>query len=227
MDKLIIRSFEKNDFKEEDTKLAFYVPVNPETFSKNLKIQLEKKRGHGNSGTDPRYISTEPEELKLEFILDGTGTIQGYLDTYINMPVTQQLQAFVNCAYKVDGEIHRPRFLIVHWGSDLTFHCVLQSLDINYTLFKDNGDPLRVKVTAGFVNYKKPVERTLEQGNKSPDLTHSFLVKQGDRLDLMTFKVYDDPKYLLQVAKVNKLSTLRSIRPGITLNFPPFNKNES
>src|SRR5579871_6613161 len=128
MDKIVIQSYEKNDFLNEDKSKRFQVPINPETYTKNFKIGLEKKRAHGKNGTDPRYISTEPEELKLDFILDGTDTMEGYV--YKGMPVEDQLNKFLSCAYNMDKEIHRPRFLVVIWGGDyLTFKCVLSNVD--------------------------------------------------------------------------------------------------
>jgi len=223
MDKIVIQSYDKNDFLKEDTGRRFQVPINPETYTKNFKIALEKKRAHGKNGTDPRYISTEPEELKLDFILDGTNTMEGYV--YAGMAVEDQLGKFLNCAYNMDQEIHRPRFLVIIWGGDyLTFKCVLSNVDINHTLFTSKGKPLRVKISATFLNYKNSDEQAKGQGN-SPDLTHYRLSKAGDRLDLMTFDIYNDPKFHLQIARVNNLSTIRHLRPGQDLYFPPFDKN--
>ena len=58
----------------------------------------------------------------------------------------------------------------------------------------------------------------------SPDLTHLRTVKAGDRLDLMTHNIYNDTKYLMQVAKVNKLSTFRRLKPGAELALPTLQK---
>lgn len=225
LDKLIIQSYATNSFEGEDKSRRFTAPINPETFTNSFKIELEKKRGHGNSGTDPRYISTEPEELRLEFILDGTKTVEGYAPEYKDLPVTEQLQKFLNCAYNLDGDIHRPRFLNILWGQYLNFHCVLSSVDINNTLFNPDGKPLRVKISASFLNYKRSDEQAADQKKSSPDLTHQRKVNEGDRLDLMTYKIYNDPSYFLQIGQVNGLSSLRNIKPGIDLYFPPFDKN--
>jgi hypothetical protein len=48
-----------------------------------------------------------------------------------------------------------------------------------------------------------------------------------DRLDLMTFVIYNDPGLLMQVARANDLVSLRKIKPGRELFFPPIDKNES
>ncbi|MDX2070787.1 MAG: hypothetical protein SFV55_20325 [Haliscomenobacter sp.] len=205
----------------------FYLPMNPESYSKNFKIETDNRRGHGNEGTDPRYNSTAPEELKLDFIFDGTDTIENYRYTDpSDKSVKKQLELFMKTVYQMAGNIHRPNFLKVHWGEYLVFPCILSNLDINYQLFESNGDPLRIKISATFLNYIAQEERTARERQSSPDLTHLRLAKAGDRLDLMTHKIYNDTKYMLQVARVNNLVSLRVLKPGKEMRFPPLDKTE-
>jgi hypothetical protein len=229
LEKLVIHSFANRDFSGEDTSKKFSTPINPETFTKNFKVSVNTERGHGSPGAEVKYKSTAPEELKLEFILDGTKTMEGYGGDnreYINKSVEMQLQDFLHCAYNMDGKIHRPRFLIVFWGSEINFRCVLSNLDINYTLFEPDGRPLRVKINATFLKHKSAAELIEEKKLSSPDLTHYRQVKEGDRLDLMTFSIYNESKYFLQVGNANNLTSVRRVKPGIELYFPPFDKNE-
>jgi len=227
LSKLVIHSFEKNDFKEEDKDKLFTTPINPESFTKNYKVELDTTRGHGQSNTNPQYKSSAPQELRIEFVLDGTKTLEGYVDEYKNMDVHDQLDKLLKCVYDIAGETHRPRFLNVQWGSEINFNCVLQSLDINHTLFNPNGSPLRAKITASFIHYVSPEERAKGNQNHSPDLTHYRKFNQGDRLDLMTYKIYDNSNYFLQVGKVNGLSSVRNIKPGTEIYLPPLDKTAS
>ncbi len=224
LSKLVIHSFEKNDFKKEDKDRLFTTPINPESFTKNYKVELEKTTAHGQSNTDPKYKSSAPQELKIDFVLDGTKTLEGYVDEYKKMNVHDQLEKLLKCVYDNDKEIHRPRFLNVQWGSEINFNCVLQSLDINYTLFNPDGSPLRAKITAAFINYVSPEERAKGNEQHSPDLTHYIKLKQGDRLDLVTYNIYNDPNYFLQVGKVNGLSSVRNIKAGTEIYLPPLDK---
>jgi hypothetical protein len=146
---------------------------------------------------------------------------------YISRKVHDQLEDLKKCVYNFDGKIHRPRFLVVMWGSEINFKCVLSNLDLNYTLFEPDGSPLRVKVSATFLAHKSREQLLAESKASSPDLTHFRKVKQGDRLDLLTNSIYNNPKYFMQVGKVNGLTTLRQLMPGTNLYFPPFNKNEA
>ncbi len=230
LEKLVIRSFENRDFSGEDPSKKFTTPINPESFTQTFKVNADTSQGHGNPGTEAKYKSTEPEQLRLEFVLDGTKTMEGYggdNKDYISKKVHDQLDDLMKCVYNFDGKIHRPRFLIVHWGSEMDFKCVLSNLDLNYTLFEPDGSPLRVKVNATFLAHKSREQLLAESRASSPDLTHYRKVNQGDRLDLLSNEIYNDPKYLMQLGKVNNLVTIRKIKAGSDLYFPPFDKKET
>jgi len=230
--KLVIIPFKDKNFTDEIKSARFTAPINPESFIKNYKVEHDSKTAAGSSGTTPKFTLTGPQELKLEFILDGTGTMQGYVevkkpdDKELYLSVHDQLDAFLKCVYDFDSEMHSPRFLIVFWGSEIKFPCVLTNLDVNHTLFDPQGFPVRVRLNATFMGYLTPESRVALTNIHSPDLTHFRKVKQGDRLDLMTFNIYKNPKYFLQVGKVNELGRIRNISPGSDLYFPPFDKNE-
>ncbi len=227
LEKLIIRSFTDRKFQDEQIASLFVAPINPESFTKSLRVSVDQQKGHGNEGTEIRYRSTAPEQLQLEFILDGTGTMENYsgkTGDYSKVPVTLQLKDFLNCVYTIDGSIHRPNFLIVMWGSEVNFRCVLSNCDINYTLFQADGSPLRVKINATFLRHKSREEILAESKLSSPDLTHYRKVTQGDRLDNLSYTIYNDPGYLTELGYYNGLSTVRKLKPGTQLSFPPLLK---
>lgn len=228
--KITIHSYSDRNYdaSSEDVSRRFILPINPESFTKTYKVELDQRRGHGNHGTDPRFKSTVPEQLKLDFVLDGTKTMEGYKYTAEDKKeVKDQLAAFLSSVYDFEGEIHRPRFLKLFWGEDMKFPCILSNLDINYTLFHPDGTPLRVKISATFLNYLAQIARTAREKQSSPDLTHYRKITASDRLDLMAHKIYNDSKYFLQVAKANGLTSIRNIKPGLDIYFPPFDKNEA
>jgi len=222
--KITIWSYKDKEFNDKIAE--FKVPINPESYTQNLKVNLDTNKGHGQQGTDPKYKSTEPEQFKLDIILDGTKTMEGYDASHDKKTVKQQLDDFQKCVYYMEGDIHRPRFLKIFWGEEINFPCVLSQLDINYTLFYPDGSPLRIKISATFLKYLSEKKREAEMKRRSPDLTHERIAHSGDRLDLLTYNKYNDSKYFLQIATVNKLTSVRKLNAGIKLIFPPFDKNE-
>ena len=244
LQKLVIFSFKDKKFEQPVKGAKFTAPINPESFTKSFKVERDSRGAHGTSGRSPNFTSTGPEELKLEFILDGTGTMEGYVEVErknkslkpegvkpekdeLYLSVHEQLEAFLKCVYDYDGEIHGPRYLIVFWGSEIRFPCVLTNLDINHTLFDKKGFPVRVRLSATFMGYMTAESRIAAKNVSSPDLTHYRKIKQGDRLDLLAYTIYNNSKYFLQVAKTNSLSQLRKLSPGADIYFPPFDKNEA
>ena len=227
LSKMVIHSFTDKDYKKEVTTLLFTVPINPETFTKNYKVDLDTRTGHGQPGTQPGYKASPPEDLKIDFVLDGTGTMQGYPSQYAGMSVHDQLQKFLDCVYTFNSETHRPPFVTVVWGSEINFKGILANVDLNHTLFLPNGNPLRIKVSATFKKSESDQARTADNAPESPDLTKYLKVQQGDRLDWLTYTKYNDPKYFLQVGRVNNLVTVRKIAPPQDLYFPPFAQNDT
>jgi len=137
--------------------------------------------------------------------------------------VADEIEHFLVVTGKNNGDIHRPHYLKISWGS-LISKCVLKSADISYNLFRPDGKPLRAKVTATFAENIDDTLRVAEEGNNSPDLTHVRTVHQGDTLPLMTYRIYGDSKYYLAVAKANNITNFRELEVGRAIYFPPLNQ---
>jgi hypothetical protein len=225
--KMVIHAYADKDFQQPLTPQDFTVPVNPESFMKNYKVDLDTRTGHGQPGTQPGYKSSSPQELKLDFILDGTKTIQGYDPTLVNLSVHDQLKKFMKCVYNFNGDTHRPNFVVIIWGSEISFPGQASDVEVNHYLFQPNGDPLRVKISATFKMSESDQARIISNEWKSPDMTKKHIAQRGERLDLLTYNQYGDPDYLLQVARVNGLVSVRNIPLPSTLYFPPFAQTES
>ncbi|MEM8900179.1 MAG: LysM peptidoglycan-binding domain-containing protein [Bacteroidota bacterium] len=198
----------------------FIIPINPEQFSRNLKIKQDDTQAPGTQGNNPRQDKTPPEEIKLDFLFDGTNTIENYPDEYKDQDVATQINNFVRIVYKVDGEIHQPKFLKVIWGT-FYMECRLTSLQINYTLFNPDGSPLRAKLSANFKEYKEPIKRVKEEDKNSPDLTKEKTFQEGETLPLIAYREYGDSSLYLQLARENNLTSFRNLTGKRTIQLPP------
>jgi hypothetical protein len=215
LSKLQIISYKDDRFQEKD--LSISVPVNPDKYSRSIKVEYNQEQEQGTQGNNPPFNRTPPEELQFEFLFDGTGVVPGSKD------IQAGIEEFKKTVYKIEGDIHRPNFLKLIWG-DLSFNCVLKELKIDFTLFKPDGTPLRAMVNATFMQVVDEKRRSAEQGKNSPDLTHVRYVKEGDTLPYMSYKIYGDASYYIQVAKYNGLNNFRNIRPNMKIVFPPIDK---
>jgi nucleoid-associated protein YgaU len=192
----------------------FEVMFNPSSYTINNKINFDTQQAEGSDGSDPKFKNIAPEAFSLEFMLDGTGVAK------TNLPVLEQVANFKKVTLSVNSSTHRPNYLIVQWGTFIR-DCVMESANITYTLFSSEGIPLRAKITASFIDRKESKLNSMASMLSSPDLTHTVQIQQGDLLPLLTYKMYRDQKYYLQVARVNKLKNFRKLNPGTEINFPP------
>jgi nucleoid-associated protein YgaU len=66
----------------------------------------------------------------------------------------------------------------------------------------------------------------LEGFLSSPDVTHVRTITANDRLDLMSYNIYKDSKYYMEMARVNNLNHFRKLKVGDKLVFPPVEKTK-
>lgn len=191
----------------------FEVMLNPSGYKHGYAICYNEKKALGQSAAQPKFKSTGGEKVDFDIVLDGTGVVgDADVDSQVN-----SLNAIV---YKYDGNNHQPNLVRLLWGSFIFFGR-LNSMSIDYTLFRPSGVPLRAKVKLAFTGYVGSNEEALAANRSSPDLTHLIEVKAGDTLPLLCHRIYKDSSYYLEVAKINGLTNFRNIRPGTKLHFPP------
>lgn len=196
--------------------IPFIAMFNPESFAVKDEIEWTPQCPPNKSGGDPKYVRVKPRKFTLEFTLDGTGVNTNG----VKIPVTAQVALFRTVTSNVRGNIHRPPYLMVQYGTFVNT-CVINSSTVTYTMFDMFGLPIRAKISATFT------ERTVGALNdilgmfSSPDLTHEITVKQWDLLPLLTYQTYNNQNYYLQVARVNKLKNFRRLDAGTKLILPP------
>jgi hypothetical protein len=210
---------------QEPTGLSFAIPLlfecmfNPDTYTVEHTTSFNTQQPVNGTGGDPKFNGAQPGTFSIEFILDGTG-VSSDLEIPVAIPVPVQVLLFNAVTLDISGDIHRPNYLIVQWGTFIR-DCVLVNSRITYTLFDSNGIPLRAKVNATFLERTDSKLNQIASMFSSPDLTHSKLVQEGDILPLMVYKEYKTQGYYLQVAGANRLKNFRKLETGTTINLPP------
>lgn len=214
LEKMEIKAYENNKYTGGSIA-ELNVQINPASYSHNHTVNYSSYIPWGAANTTLRFWGMPPETISFDIYFDGTGIIEGS-----NLPVEKQLSKFKETCFKFNGQIHEPNYLIISWGS-LTFKCKLTSLNVNYTLFKQNGNPLRAKASVAF---QEAIDESMinKMANpRSPDLTHVVIVKEGDSLPLICNDIYGDSSYYLAVAKHNNIVNFRNLIPGTKLYMPP------
>ncbi len=213
LEKLKIVAY-RDERRQQEVKPSFEVQFNPNAYTRSYEVEFENQAGAGNTTGSAKFKRYKSQDCTLEFTLDGTGVSGEPLD------VEERVQAFLKVTVQMNGDIHRPHFLVVSWGK-LVLKCVLKSVNVNYTLFKPNGHPLRAKISAVFTQSIDEQLRTREEGKSSPDLTHLWRIQRGETLPAVAHRQYGDEQLYVEVARYNDLDHLRAFVAGQSLRLPP------
>ena len=227
--KMLILSFLNSERTIPNLPFPFFeVMYNPENFDRSYKTQYYTRQAPGDAGSQQVFDRIQPQQFSFDFLFDGTGASPpgGLASLTAAEPVQIKVERFLKVTRDYVGTIHRTPFLKIIWGPSFIVDCVLVSADVQYTLFNPQGIPLRAKIKATFHENKDQSLNLRELLPFSPDLTHQREVEAEDNLSNLSFEVYDDPAYYLQLARHNKLKNFRRLRQGKQLDFPPIKDNK-
>lgn len=215
--KLKIIAYKKNDFTG---KVGEYVlKFNPSSIQQNYSVIYDRKQAFGSSGSDNKYRYTEPETIGFELIFDDT-IVPEQDDSY---EVDKDIKDFKKLVFTYNGSIHRPNYLMLSWG-EFIFKGQISKLNFSYTAFTTDGKALKAKANVTFVQVIDNKTRLASESKSSPDLTHIYTVKEGDNLPNLCNKIYNDPTFYLELAKVNNIANFRNLKAGDKIILPPLEK---
>jgi len=219
LERLVIRAHLNPDYSDRDVPpdRVFEAYVNPAEITLGYEVEYDGASGAGTTGSRMEFKKIKPGELALSFFLDGTGANGRAANVQELVEKFQQVTGY-------SGHIHRTHYLKVAWGTLQIKRCVLKSASIAYKLFRPDGVPLRAVISAAFTDNSDDTTRVAMAQDKSADLTHVRLVKDGDTLPALCETVYGEPRMYAEVARANGLDNFRALEPGLRLRFPPLEK---
>lgn len=209
--------------KISTTSDQFKTAINPSDMKQNFSISYSDQGSGeltpiGTSAASPKFRSVDKQTLTFFLTLDGSGVVEAIE----GVNVSDQIGALKEVVYEYKGDQHEPSVVEISWGSGMVpFTGRLTSLNIDYTLFQPDGEPLRAKASLSFTSFVTLQQEGLQARRTSPDLTHRVTVEAGDTLPLLCKRIYDDPLQYLFVARENQLTSFRQLQPGTVLSFPP------
>lgn len=222
LEHMVISAYTDEEFATPLGGPPFTVWINPASYTRNRTIAYKDRQAAGSNGSSPEFNKVGAESIAFDLVFDATGVIAPPIPG-TPLPsdgVAGLIATFTKLTATVNGNIHRPNYLKLAWGQ-LQFQCILEKLNVTYTLFKPDGTPLRAKLAVTFLSFKSEKQLALEANLRSPDLTHLVTVLAGDTLPALCHRIYGNSGYYLKVAAFNGLAGFRQLRPGTQLLFPP------
>ncbi|MHA7102255.1 CIS tube protein [Roseivirga pacifica] len=220
LSKLTITGYKDSKFSKRNGD-KFVVMINPANYDHNYSVTYSDEESPGKAAKTTKFKSIGPETVSFNFVFDDTGAVERNKENE-GKTVAQMIKALKDVVYKYYGEIHEPNYVLLVWGT-MIFKSRLESMKVEYQMFKPNGVPLRAKITLSFKGFTDPAQESQVANRSSPDLTHIVTIKEGDTLPLLCDEIYRDSKYYLKVAKANNLVDVRNLKAGTKLIFPPIN----
>jgi hypothetical protein len=217
LEKLLVRAYSAPDYAEGSLVGTFESYVNPNEITLAYEMEYDSAQGSGTTGSRMDFKKVKPGDLSLAFFLDGTGA------NGVRIDVQEQVDRF-QAVTGYNGDIHRPNYLQVAWGTLQVKRCVLKSASIAYKLFKADGTPLRATISATFVDAVEDQTRVALAQDASPDLTHVRVLRAGESLASLCGQIYGRPELYPKVARANGLDGLRHLPAGTRVRFPPLAK---
>lgn len=172
-------------------------------------------------GVSPPAAYSGEKEKKMTFPLIIDNSWMAELQTPgTKTPISTQVKDFIKKVHNVNSESHNAPYLKITLGGFI-FSGQSLEIEVEYKMFNAKGKPQRADVKLTILETEAVSVKKKEAGLKSPDLTRSVLINEGDSLAGLSQKYYDTPTYYMELARFNRLPHLRALKPGMRIIIPP------
>ena len=203
-------SLEKATILNLDTNEEIKVLFNPKEYIIEKRTPWKEHEIQGLDSPAVEFTIGERKRLSMELFFDTSEEktdVREYTDKIENLMM-------------VNPDEHRPPLLLFSWGK-LKFKCVLEDLIQRFTMFKNDGTPIRAIVKVLFKEYSTSVSQIQEKPRHSSDHTKRLVLREGDTLAGMSAREYADPRLWREIANANDIEDPMNVKPGTILKLPP------
>jgi len=200
---------------EEDSWLSALYNPNKLGFSKS--VNWAKENAAGRDVPELQFTNAEPRTLSVDLIFD---TYDSPNDEKEDVrKYTQKL--FQLTTAEKHGEKHRPPVCQLSWGEHgMFFQAVLQQLEQQFTLFMEDGKPVRATARCTFKEWRTNYEDLNRQDRQSSDIAKTRVVKRGETLSSIAAEEYHEATLWRPIAAENGIDDPLSLAPGTVLLIP-------
>lgn len=166
---------------------------------------------------------------QLEFQKAGCQTLKLDLmfDTYESgndvSRETEKLWDLMEVSFEGQGDETRkvpPPAVMFHWGV-FRFAAVITTMSQRFILFKQDGTPVRAKVTVTFKQHRDFEDYDRQNPTSGGgDIERIYRLVAGDRLDIIAYQVYGDSARWRDIAEYNRITDPLNLRAGQRLIIP-------
>lgn len=206
-------ALQKGKFYNADTNAEVVTcHFNPDELTLSKSNTWSQKQVAGSNLPDMTFGGEGPQQLQMKLIFDT------YEERGDVRAATSKLVGLMQAPDRKSDS--RPPHVEFGWGQFRSFRSVIASFSQTFTLFLDNGTPVRATVQVTLQ------EVPLRQGGQNPTsqaagARRMRVVQLGDTIDLLAAQELGDPTAWRVLAQVNNIDDPRRLRPGQSLLIPP------
>jgi len=120
----------------------------------------------------------------------------------------------------INPDTHAPPKVLFNWGG-LAFKGVLAKVSQRFTMFLDNGIPIRARLSVTVNEYKTAAEEAKEVKRQTADFTRAYRVADGETVSAIAGQIYRDATKWRPIAIASRLEDPRRLPTGLVLTIPP------
>jgi hypothetical protein len=191
------------------------VLFNPTEYSLEISNNFQASAPPGLNNPILQFVNGNSDSLSMELFFD-TWTDGNRADV-------SQLTGLIAGLVRIDADTHAPPRVEFRWGL-LVFKAVIEKLSQRFTMFLPDGTPVRATLNVSFKQFKPLAEQLIDPRRKSADKTKRRVVAADDSIWLLANREYGNPREWRLIARQNRVTDPRAIRPGAVLVVPPLDK---
>ncbi len=190
---------------------------NPNKLVFNKSVNWEEQGAAQRDVPELQFTNAQPRTLNLDLIFDTydiPNAAKEDVRTY-----TQKL--FHLTTVETHGDKHRPPVCRLAWGAvGVFFQGVLEQLEQQFTLFMEDGTPVRATSRCTFKEWRTNYDDLNRQATQSSDIAKTRIMKRGETLSGIAAEEYRDPGLWRPIATENDIDDPLSLVPGTVLLIP-------
>ncbi len=208
----------------EGRKITVEFKFNPKelSFTKQNTWNTPRSR-RGRDSAPLEFGGGQPKQLQMQLLFD---TYKGENSPDVRRVYTDKLLKMMEIEQSLQDNrtrTGRPPKCQLFWGTLWSFKCVIESLNLKFTLFTSEGQPVRALADLTL----KQADDETELAGQNPSSAgkagaRAWVVQAGDRLDWIAHRTLGDAGLWRHIANENDLLDVRALAPGLVLIIPPY-----
>jgi hypothetical protein len=212
-----------------DNKLTLLFNPKEFTVSRTNSWGTGPKAGSaaGQNAPSVEFTGGNPADLSLELLFDTYHNQSGEKCKSVYTEYVQRLELFVDVSDKFQekGDSKatkkgRPPRVTFVWGQ-FDFDGVITSMRVQYTLFSNEGTPVRANVSLQLQQVEDPKAQKAQNPTSGGDGGERHCrINRGDTLQAIAFEELGDANRWREIAGLNGLHQVRDLEAGRMLMLP-------